>query len=484
MSHPTLRSLVGGLGRDLQPVSGFTATDAAVSAVHVSELPDPTGFLSGGELLLTTGLALPKSVAGCETYVARLVRSGVAGLGFGVGPVHDTVPAVLVRACRGAGLPLLVVPAQTPFLAISRAYWHAIAREGEQVLLDQLAYQRALVDAATSEDPTGAVLRTLATAADGWSAVLAPDGRVERAHPQTARERAQPLADDIAQMASGPRTASLISGERHVVLLPLTAEGRAFGFLAVGADHRISPGERRTVVTAASLLGLVESRAAATRRSSASARTGVAALLDLGMVDAAARLGAVVGAPPVPAHVRVLALRSVAVEAAVGLVEQWCEQAHGAVADGERAWFAVPADWRAAAGLPRSLLALDPSVRASLSEPVRVTDLGGVRLRELDALDALDAGSVALDPVVPVSRAGVRAGLAGLLTADRPALVGAARAYLRHRGHWEAAARDLGVHRNTLRYRVDRVREITGLDLDDPDVAAHLWLALRDHTPD
>ncbi|CAA9555217.1 MAG: hypothetical protein AVDCRST_MAG73-3227 [uncultured Thermomicrobiales bacterium] len=47
-------------------------------------------------------------------------------------------------------------------------------------------------------------------------------------------------------------------------------------------------------------------------------------------------------------------------------------------------------------------------------------------------------------------------------------------------GPKEAAAR-LGVHRNTVLYRLDRVREITGLDLDDADVRLRLALALRVH---
>ena len=43
----------------------------------------------------------------------------------------------------------------------------------------------------------------------------------------------------------------------------------------------------------------------------------------------------------------------------------------------------------------------------------------------------------------------------------------------------QRAAADLGVHRNTLRNRIATATRVLGADLDDPDVAAHLWLALR-----
>jgi sugar diacid utilization regulator len=40
--------------------------------------------------------------------------------------------------------------------------------------------------------------------------------------------------------------------------------------------------------------------------------------------------------------------------------------------------------------------------------------------------------------------------------------------------------RDLGVHRNTLRYRLLRAGEALGVDVDDPDIAARLWLLMRE----
>ena len=78
MTIPTVASLCSSLGHHLAPVDGFGAPDKEITAVHISELLDPNAYLSGGELLLTTGLALPKSAIGCRRYVARLVEAEVA----------------------------------------------------------------------------------------------------------------------------------------------------------------------------------------------------------------------------------------------------------------------------------------------------------------------------------------------------------------------------------------------------------------------
>jgi PucR C-terminal helix-turn-helix domain/GGDEF-like domain len=58
-------------------------------------------------------------------------------------------------------------------------------------------------------------------------------------------------------------------------------------------------------------------------------------------------------------------------------------------------------------------------------------------------------------------------------------LVASLRAFLEHNGNWEAAARDLAVHRHTLRYRIRRVAELTGRDLDRAGDRVEFWLALQ-----
>ena len=155
---PTVALLCRAIPKDLMPVGGIDAPDIPISAVHVSELPDPTPYLTGGELLLTTGLALPQTRAGCSAYVSRLMSADVCALAIGLGPTHDEPPHHLVASCREQGLPLLVVPAPTPFLAITRAFWSAVSRSSEEPLQVAVAAQRSLVDAASSAAP--AIART------------------------------------------------------------------------------------------------------------------------------------------------------------------------------------------------------------------------------------------------------------------------------------------------------------------------------------
>ena len=81
----------------LRLLTSSAPVDRPLSWVHVSELPDPAPFLDGGELLLTTGLAL-RTDEPAAAYVHRLVDAGVAALGFGTGLGRDAVLEDLLAA--------------------------------------------------------------------------------------------------------------------------------------------------------------------------------------------------------------------------------------------------------------------------------------------------------------------------------------------------------------------------------------------------
>jgi PucR family transcriptional regulator, purine catabolism regulatory protein len=54
-------------------------------------------------------------------------------------------------------------------------------------------------------------------------------------------------------------------------------------------------------------------------------------------------------------------------------------------------------------------------------------------------------------------------------------------AFFESHGNHTQTAEKLSVHRNTLFYRMNRIAEITGLDLNQPDVRLAVHLALKIH---
>ena len=69
--------------------------------------------------------------------------------------------------------------------------------------------------------------------------------------------------------------------------------------------------------------------------------------------------------------------------------------------------------------------------------------------------------------------------LGPLITDDSHAeLVDTLEAFLRLHGNLNAVARQLFLHRNTVRYRLRRIAKLTGADLEDPDTRLGLQLAI------
>src|ERR687894_2347094 len=110
-----LRALLREL--ELEIVAGEDGLDRAVRWVHISELADPTPWLSGGELLLTTGMNL-SDPARQRAFVERLAGHDLAGLGLGVGFAHAEAPEAPREAAAARDFPLFEIPYDVPFIAV------------------------------------------------------------------------------------------------------------------------------------------------------------------------------------------------------------------------------------------------------------------------------------------------------------------------------------------------------------------------------
>jgi purine catabolism regulator len=470
-----------------------------VSWVHVSELADPTPFLEGGELLLTTGLALRgEPVAG---YVARLAGAGVVGLGLGTGLGSDVVPADLVAAAEGAGLAVLEVPRRTPFIALSRTVSAALAADEYAAVARAATAQQELTRAALHPGSPAPLLQRLARQVGGWVLLLDTAGTVLEAVPASAGARAADLRPELDRLRSvrAPASAALSGPEETVLLQSLGNERRTRGFLAVGRPGPVDAADRSVVNAAVGLLTLRLEQSRGLDSAMAALR---AALLRMLLAGEAAAVGDTVAAlgerlPAEPLRVLVVLGAAGQRAAAVDVAADAATAVRAALfsAELDDALVLLAAD---DGPLPQRLEVLAervPETAVGISGPVpwgRLAD--GLRQgRQAAEHGRARGGGIAtvaelagrglpalLDPAA--TRAFADALLAPLVAADRAGagdLVDSLRAWLGHHGQWEPAAAALGVHRHTLRKRMRRAGDLLGRDLDEPGTRAELWLALH-----
>ena len=455
-------------------------------------------------MLLTTGMALTDSASRCRTYVDRHSRRGVLALVLGLGPIHRAIPEALVAACDEAMLPLLIVPIEHAFRTVTTGYWALVTENGQAGLVQQIGTQTSVVRAAAGSDGALGVTKLVAQALGTWAAYFPFDSASPTVWPSAAAGVVSALQGELDRFAQrgdvGAATFPLHGYE--VIAFPIGGSERAVAAFAVGTTQRLSRTDRQLLLTAAAALSLRASVHDDARISARSIDSALASLLLVDELTAARALATAVGANPLPASVRIFV--SAPIRSPAG--DRRSSTDRRPIPVKEEAILAELIDRKLVAASPAPLAtrigeclvvlaeaalvstalnlqtpAVSEELTGAISEP---TPLRGIR--EATALALRTARQAPAGQILVAGDAGTvnrgERAAAALRGYTRAPLVASVRAYLRHRGSWESAARDLDVHRNTVRSRIRIARENLGIDLDDPDLAAELWIALREGT--
>ena len=129
---PTVRAILGlPVLRAAAPkvLGGTTGLDAPVRWVHVSEILDVGNLLSGGELVLTTGLELEKSPEESASFIRSLEAAGAAGLIVELVGQRQRSRTALEKAARTATLPVVVVEHRVRFVQVTEIVHRMIVAE-------------------------------------------------------------------------------------------------------------------------------------------------------------------------------------------------------------------------------------------------------------------------------------------------------------------------------------------------------------------
>lgn len=484
----------------LKVLAGHDNLNREVDWAHSIELADPVPWLGGGELVLTTGLRLPGPDEARKHYTRQLADAGVAAVGFGVGLSHARVPDALVAAAEETGLPLLEVPLPTPFAAVTKAVMERLAELQYEGVVQASRVQPRMTRAAL-HGGAQAVVRELAVSTAASVLFLDHDGAARASHPPGAHA---PDPRGRTGLGSSDQAAAAVStGPDGVVAVQQVRVGpRVHGRLVLTADRPLTTVDHLLLGHAASLIALEAEKPLRLRDEQSRVNGMFLRMLLDGAIPAAACADHLAESGfPLRNGVRVLALRGgnprrdltrAGEELArrglplFGAVHRGCAVVllPGAHADTARAI----ADGGPARPRSRRCAGLsgvhDPGDGpAALREAMNAASAAWARgCPDLVAFESLAGRTLAAAPETRAALQAIaeaRLGPLAAYDARRGAeLVASLRAFLEHNGQWEAAAAVLGVHRHTLRGRLERIRELLGIDLDSAHVRAELLLAL------
>ncbi|HEU4666498.1 MAG TPA: PucR family transcriptional regulator ligand-binding domain-containing protein [Arthrobacter sp.] len=439
-----------------------------INWVAVTELEDPHRFINGGELILTTGLRL-RSAPEQRRFVRQVQRAGAVGIGFGVGLSHETVPPALLAEANRWGLPVVEVPYETPFIAIGKLVADAQSADHyaklERLIAGHQVLARALLTGGGLTEllkHLGSMLRTDVAltqftaqlyssstsdspSADTWSSYPVPTGRRDAC---TLWVR-QPFEDSgIIGYAQ-----SLISVELNNMVKQRQAQRALCGQVLEDVIHgalETSEAQRRLAgVGVNSTRKNVVLLAVSAAHNKALVSTSVPRELEKAVA-------AVVGKDLVlvvnddgggaPALARKLSdhLAEAGIHATIGIGGAYTKP------NGLR-WSYFEARDAASHGLP-------------VNEPERLS-LTSLLLASED-VPLADMANESLDPLRTFD------------AAHGSELMATLESYLNNNGSVAAVAEELTLHRNTVRYRLAQITELTGYDPAVTTDRVQLWLAL------
>jgi purine catabolism regulator len=501
----TVRDLLRTPGLDLGLLAGRGGLSAPIRWVHVSELEDPTPWLKGGELLLTTGIGVGRTAAGQRAYLKRLAEAGLAGLGFGIGFSFRRVPKALIDAADRASFPLFEVPYAMPFIAITEAVFTRLVAEQYDLLSRSLEAEHTLTRSVLEGQGVPGIVASLSRVTGGSAVLLDLHGTVMSAVPASASALVPRIWAELqSRRAEGHRfSLSVVEGKHHIAIQPLASRGRIEGFLALGKRDAISQFDRIVSSHALSLLALELSKARAVSEAERRLKGDLLDQLVTGAMqgrDARRALERFGFDPNTP--VTVIAFSGAEPPEDLALI---CDEV---LARGSNAFLTSPREDLVLAVIQPDGAGFLTAIRGEVDERASGQVLAGAgSFVDVDLLpQGVREARYALQVCRTEGRTEAEFADLGtyqlLLSLQEPealrtfadsvlgpldrydlahggGLVSSLRAFLERNARWESAANDLFVHRHTLRYRMRKVEDLTGRDLASARDRMEFFLAIR-----
>jgi DNA-binding PucR family transcriptional regulator len=300
-----VRDLLNVPGLGLRLLTDVAGVDRPIRHVFTTDLPDPSRYLTPGVLVLT-GLIWCRGPGDADRFVSALERAGVAALG--AGEALGTVPAEVVQACARHGIPLLAVPAETSFAAVTEEVGRRLSGDRATAMTRVLGRRRLLLSAVAEGAGLDAMFQLMSRELGAECWLLTGLGRVVGGTgPSLPEPLALRLACEYLRADRLPAAAEVIAPELNAgtySLLPVGGEPRITSwFLACAGREQDWPHElRETIAELAADVALERARLDAARTGDRKLAEAIVGMLAAGGEGAApaeiASLMRAAGLPP------------------------------------------------------------------------------------------------------------------------------------------------------------------------------------------
>ncbi|WP_217376149.1 transcciptional activator PmfR [Paenarthrobacter ureafaciens] len=454
----TVRDLVTAQSLGMKVLSGAGGLDRQVLWAHSCELSDPDRWLGPHELLMTVGLCVPHSAVEQRNFIVKLDEAGLSGVALGD---HNSLPPLtreLYEEADRRSFPVLLTNQATPFAAIGRTVAAATATtQTMQVLKLSKLYQLstyARTDPLRMMNDLQALLRAGLSVFDVQTGLTIVEGAPLEFMPTSVRERTYALPGD----SDSRLMISEYPGEEVSSFLLI----HVLQVIDVALSQLLRSLRRRSERSTQMLASIFEGRSP----------DGLGSILGPSGTSSGYQFVAV-ALEDSEKVARAASIKSLSVLAGPGSSSFFILMPEQSRNDVRNLLHGL--DVRA--GVSSTYLDLRDA-KAAADEAAKIFSSGGTNGLWTDftgvPVSLLTRSRKEASAIVQ-QVLGRLAGTDPKITVLRETLF----AFLANDRRWNETAAALGIHRQTLSYRLTRIKEITGRDIASSADLSAFWLAFQ-----
>lgn len=489
----TVADLVADPLLKLRYLAGESGGTRLVTWAHSSDLPNPTEWLGPGDFLMSNGLNIPHDGASQASFLEHVAAAGLSGLGIGDDVHAPALEPALLRRADELAFPVLLVPHETPFVAVSRRVANANASEEHKRLARTVQLYEVLRGAVSGGRLGVALLRALEDELGCRLALVDTESGLSAlpGDRQPPPEVATRLKDELRARGGAFPGVLRVEHDDSVACAIHVPAARPVALVALAADGPLP--DLGLLQHAANIAAVEVARVDAAHGHEW--RLGSELLAHL----LARRLDAASGGRQLrehnldPVEAVLVAFRPTASRGERDVHHRLAARgvAHLLHRNSQHVLVVLADSSDAIGGL---CAALEGEAPVGVSDPLGRADRVPDAAREARWAEASasssgggvarygDASALFLPRTLGEAERAAERIMGPLLTYDAEhgsELVRSLRVFLEHNRSWQRGAEALHVHKQTLVYRMRRVEELTGRSLREMGDTVQLWLGLR-----
>ena len=235
--------------QDAKLLAGASGTDQIVTSVNVMVDPNVVNLVSGGELLVSTAYAVRENLPQLLELIPQLKQRGVVALGLKFNSYINEIPQEILTLCDTLSFPLFEIPNRISFSQLITPIMTTIVNNQAQMLGDIYELQKALTATMLSGGGLQSIVQTLfdrfgnsiAIYNDFFSSfVLACSDR--------RRESITRRMEDLVHIGSSGRETDSLMSSREVdnvdglicnkIIIPIYSDKKKYGSIYIWEDNR------------------------------------------------------------------------------------------------------------------------------------------------------------------------------------------------------------------------------------------------------